>query len=154
MDFREQLAKLGLSRVTYKYNLSKNQLFYESIAHDRGRVRIGGGYEEQKSFATKLGDQGPLVYYTDPTCTGRPVNDTFAVAWPEVESRIWWKDNLKPIDPDKYQSLLARVIKHVNAVAISMVCDVPSLRCVSQQWVTERGNFGTHVCSGGLAAGL
>lgn len=114
MDFREQLAKLGLSRVTYKYNLSKNQLFYESIAHDRGRVRIGGGYEEQKSFATKLGDQGPLVYYTDPTCTGRPVNDTFAVAWPEVESRIWWKDNLKPIDPDKYQSLLARVIKHVN----------------------------------------
>ena len=33
----------------------------------------------RKAFATSLGAEGPLVYYTDPDCTGRRVLDTFAV---------------------------------------------------------------------------
>ena len=114
MELREQLAQLGLTGVSFKHNLSKEALFHESITNDRGRTRLDGPYTDQKSFPTKLGVNGPLVFYTDPTCTGRPVNDTFAVAWPEVKDEVWWKDNLKPFDPDKYQGLLKRVIAHLN----------------------------------------
>ena len=117
MELREQL---GLTEVSFKYNLSKEALFRDSIANDRGRTRLDGPYTDQKSFSTKLGVDGPLVFYTDPTCTGRPVNDTFAVAWPEVNDKVWWKDNLKPFDPDKYQGLLKRVIAHLNASKSSL----------------------------------
>ncbi|MEE8285775.1 MAG: phosphoenolpyruvate carboxykinase (ATP), partial [Gammaproteobacteria bacterium] len=61
--------KLGLTSVAYKYNLPKDQLFYEAIKNDRGRLRVDGPDTEQKAFATKLGVDGPLVFYTDPTCT-------------------------------------------------------------------------------------
>jgi phosphoenolpyruvate carboxykinase (ATP) len=116
MDFSDALRhKLGLKDVTYKYNLSKEQLFHAAIANDRGRIRIDGPDTDRKAHATKLGVAGPLVFYTDPTCTGRPVQDTFAVAWPEVEGEVWWKDNLKPFDPAKYDGLLRRVIDHVNS---------------------------------------
>lgn len=114
MELREQLGQLGLTDVTFKYNLSKEALFQESIANDRGRTRLDGPYTDQKSFPTKLGVDGPLIFYTDPTCTGRPVSDTFAVAWPQVNKTVWWKDNLKPFEPDKYQGLLKRVIAHLN----------------------------------------
>ncbi len=115
MDFRDALRqKWGLKDLPYKYNLSKQQLFEEAIANDRGRVRIDGPDNEQKAFATKLGVNGPLMFYTDPTCTGRPVSDTFAVAWPEVVDEIWWKPVLQQFDPDQYESLLRRVIEHVN----------------------------------------
>ena len=115
MDTAQQLeAKLGLKDVTYKINLSKEELFNEAIANDRGRVREGGPDDEQKAFPTKLGVNGPLVYYTDPTCTGRPVQDTFAVAWPEIEDKVWWKKDFQKFDPSKYEALLARVIQHLN----------------------------------------
>ena len=114
MELREQLGQLGLTDITFKYNLSKEALFHESIANDRGRTRLDGPYTDQKSFPTKLGVDGPLVFYTDPTCTGRPVSDTFAVAWPQVNEQVWWKDNLKPFDPEKYEGLLKRVIAHLN----------------------------------------
>lgn len=115
MEFTEALQrKLGLKTVTYKYNLNKDQLFHEAIANDRGRIRAGGPDTEAKAYATKLGVKGPLVFYTDHNCTGRPVRDTFAVAWPEVEGEIWWKDNLQKYDPEKYQGLLKRVVHYLN----------------------------------------
>ena len=87
MDLPRELEQLlGLETVQYRHGLSKEQLFEEAIAHDRGRTRKGGGSEDRKAFATRLGVQGPLVFYTDPDCTGRRVKDTFAVAWPEVEA--------------------------------------------------------------------
>ena len=107
--------KLGLKGVDFRYNLPKRRLFEEAIANDRGRVRLDGPDTDRKCFPTRLGVDGPLVFHTDPTCTGRPVADTFAVAWPEVEGRIWWKDNLKPYDPEHYEGLLRRVVEHVNA---------------------------------------
>ena len=55
----------------------------------------------QKAFPTALGVDGPLVYYTDPTCTGRPVQDTFAVARPSVIDTVWWKPDFKQFDPDE-----------------------------------------------------
>ena len=66
--------RLGLRDRDLRINLSKEELFHEAIANDRGRVRRDGPDDEQKAFSTKLGVNGPLVYYTDPTCTGRPVS--------------------------------------------------------------------------------
>jgi len=106
--------KLGLRNIQYKHNLGKQQLFAEAIAHDRGRVRLDGPDTDQKAFATRLGVDGPLMFYTDPTCTGRPVQDTFAVAWPEVEDAIWWKHDLQAFDPHQYEGLLKRVVQHLN----------------------------------------
>ena len=115
MGYQEDLQRqFGLDNVTYKANLSKEELFHEAIANDRGRVREGGSDDEQKAFPTKLGVEGPLVYYTDPTCTGRPVKDTFAVAWPEFEEKIWWKPDFQRFDPDKFEPLFQRVVKHLN----------------------------------------
>jgi phosphoenolpyruvate carboxykinase (ATP) len=115
-DFQAELESLlGLKTVTYKGNLSKEDLFWEAIRSDRGRVRKDGPSDAQKAFPTKLGIKGPLVYYTDPDCTGRRVKDTYAVKWPEVSDVIWWKDDVQPYDPEKYQGLLKRVVAHLNA---------------------------------------
>src|ERR1700704_5992183 len=115
MTFQADLEKLfGLKGVNYKYNLSKEELFHEAIKNDRGRVTKDGPSDAQKAFPTKLGVKGPLVYYTDPDCTGRRVKDTYAVGWPEVENVIWWKDDLNKYDPVKYEALLKRVVAHLN----------------------------------------
>ena len=88
MGIEQDLEQLfGLTSVAYKANLSKEELFHAAIANDRGRIRKDGPDDEQKAYATCLGVDGPLIYYTDPTCTGRPVKDTFAVAHPELEDR-------------------------------------------------------------------
>lgn len=107
-------AELGISVANLHHNLSASALFHQAIANDRGRVRIGGALDEQKAFATKLGDQGPLVFYTDPEVTGRPVKDTFAVDWPEVTNDFWWKADLQAFDHRKVDALYARVAEHVN----------------------------------------
>jgi len=115
MGFERDLEQLfGLKTVSYKANLSKEELFHEAIANDRGRIRKDGPDDEPKAYPTRLGIEGPLVYYTDPTCTGRPVQDTFGVAWPEIEENIWWKDDFKRFDPAKFSALLERVAAHLN----------------------------------------
>jgi len=111
----DQLAtKFGLTNVRLHYGLSQTELFYAAIANDRGRIELDGPSDAQKAYATELGADGPLVYYGDPTCTGRPVQDTFAVAWPELVDEIWWKPDFKQFDPTAYEGLLARVIDHLN----------------------------------------
>ena len=111
----EELEKLlGLTTVQYKVNLSKPELFAEAIANDRGRVKRDGPSDAQKAFPTKLGAKGPLVYYTDPDCTGRRVKDTYAVGWPEVDGRVWWKADLQRYDPEQYMGLYKRVVEHLN----------------------------------------
>jgi phosphoenolpyruvate carboxykinase (ATP) len=115
MQFSADLERLlGLNTVFYKYSLSKEALFQEALINDRGRIRPDGPDDEPKAYATKLGAKGPLVFYSDPSCTGRPVQDTFAVAWPETESTIWWKDDFKRFDPELYPHLLTRVAEHLN----------------------------------------
>jgi len=111
----EQLEQqFGLNSVEFQCGLSQDDLFHAAIANDRGRVRLDGPDDDQKAFPTKLGLDGPLLYYTDPTCTGRPVNDTFAVARPEVVDTVWWKQGFAKFDPDKFDALLTRVIDHLN----------------------------------------
>ena len=112
--------KLGLTDVTYKINLSKEELFHEAIANDRGRTSLDGPDDAQKAFPTKLGVNGPLVYYTDPTCTGRPVMDTYGVGWPELEDKVWWKKDYKAFPPEKYEALLKRAVEHLNQKKASL----------------------------------
>lgn len=113
----DQLAtKFGLTNVRLHYGLSQTELFRAAIANDRGRVELDGPSDAQKAFPTSLGEDGPLVYYADPTCTGRPVQDTFAVAWPELIDDIWWKPDFKQFDPTRYEALLERVIAHLNDI--------------------------------------
>ncbi|NGY04559.1 phosphoenolpyruvate carboxykinase (ATP) [Solimonas terrae] len=116
MRFQADLEKLfGLKDISYKYELSKAELFHEAIANDRGRVHRDGPSDEQKAFPTRLGVNGPLVYYTDPDCTGRRTKDTYAVNWPEVADEIWFKADLNRYEPAQYEGLLKRVIDHLNA---------------------------------------
>ncbi|MEZ6197709.1 MAG: phosphoenolpyruvate carboxykinase (ATP) [Planctomycetota bacterium] len=116
MAFAKQLEQLlGLKGVNYQYQLDKEALFHAAIENDRGRVRADGPSDEQKAFATKLGVKGPLVYYTDPSATGRRVKDTFAVAYPEVEDKVWWKPDFSKYDPAAYEGLLGRVVAHLEA---------------------------------------
>jgi phosphoenolpyruvate carboxykinase (ATP) len=115
-DFRSQLQEqLGLVSVDYHPNLPKETLFQEALTYDKGRIREGGPDDEHKAYQTKLGVNGPLVFYTDPTCTGRPVKDTFAAAWPEFEGKIWWKPDFQKYDPEAYLALRERVVAHLNA---------------------------------------
>ncbi|MGB0955118.1 MAG: phosphoenolpyruvate carboxykinase (ATP) [Panacagrimonas sp.] len=115
MSFQADLEQLlGLRGVDYRYQLSKPELFDEAIAHDRGRVRRDGPSDAQKAFPTALGVDGPLVYYTDPDCTGRRTKDTYAVRWPEVADVLWFKADLGAYDPEQYQGLLSRVVQHLN----------------------------------------
>ncbi|MDP6384587.1 MAG: phosphoenolpyruvate carboxykinase (ATP), partial [Planctomycetota bacterium] len=121
MGYQEELQELfGLTTVTYKANLSKDELFDEAIANDRGRVEEGGPDDAQKAFPTKLGKNGPLIFYSDPTCTGRPVQDTFGVAWPEFEEKVWWKPDFQKFPADKFEPLMRRVGEHLNARSASL----------------------------------
>ena len=85
---KDQLNSLfGLDTdLDFRYGLDKAQLFQEALANDLGRIREGGPDDEHKAYQTSLGADGPLIFYTDPSCTGRPVKDTFGVAWPELVS--------------------------------------------------------------------
>jgi len=146
-DTASQLEELfGLTDVSYKINLTKDELFHEAIANDRGRVTADGPDDAQKAFPTKLGTDGPLVYYTDPTCTGRPVQDTFAVAWPEIEDTVWWKKDFKKFDPAKYEGLLKRVVAHLNEKKASLYvkevyCGADPFYAVPYRFV---GEYATH----------
>ncbi|MGH1502613.1 MAG: phosphoenolpyruvate carboxykinase (ATP) [Acidimicrobiales bacterium] len=106
---------LGLKGVNVRHGLSQDDLFEAAVANDRGWVDPNGSGDDQKAFATKLGVDGPLVYYTDPTCTGRPTKDTFAVARPGIADEVWWKPDFQQFDPDKFDALLPRVVEHLNA---------------------------------------
>ena len=106
--------RFGLDSVDVRAGLTQDELFAAAINGDRGRTRLGGGENDQKAFATALGASGPLIFYSDPTCTGRPVQDTFAVAWPEVVDEVWWKSDFCQLDSDHYSGLLERVLGHLN----------------------------------------
>ena len=115
MGFESDLEqKIGLRNVFYKYDLDKQELFQEALVNDRGRIRPDGPDDEPKALATKLGSDGPLVFYSDPSCTGRPVQDTFGVAWPDLVDQIWWKDDFRKFDPEDFTRLVERVAHHLN----------------------------------------
>ena len=111
---RELNEAFGLTNVELRHGLAQDDLFDLAIENDRGFVEESGPADAQKAFATSLGKEGPLVYYTDPTCTGRPTKDTFAVARPATEGEVWWKPDFQPFDADAFDALLPRVVAHLN----------------------------------------
>ena len=110
----ELLSSLGLDGVDIRYGLSQDELFEAAVSGDRGRVRPGGPDDEHKAHATVLGADGPLVFYSDPSCTGRPVHDTFCVDRPAISELVWWKDGFAPFDAGAFDSLADRVVAHLN----------------------------------------
>ena len=106
--------QFGIKNVTLHYGLSQDELFFAAIENDRGRVTPEGRSDEQKAYQTALGVDGPLVYYSDPSCTGRPVDDTFAVARSEVNDTVWWKKGFTKFDPEAFDRLLTRVVEYLN----------------------------------------
>ena len=106
--------QFGITNVTLHYGLSQDELFFAAIENDRGRVTPEGSSHEQKAYQTALGVDGPLVYYSDPSCTGRPVDDTFAVARSEVKDTVWWKKGFTEFDPEAFDRLLPRVVEYLN----------------------------------------
>ena len=110
----ELSSDLGLADVDIRYGLSQDELFEAAITGDRGRVRPGGPDDELKAHATSLGADGPLVFYSDPSCTGRPVHDTFCVDRPSSSDDVWWKDGFARFDPAAFDPLVDRVVAHLN----------------------------------------
>ena len=106
--------QFGIKNVTLHYGLSQDELFFAAIENDRGRITPEGSSDEQKAYQTALGVDGPLVYYSDPSCTGRPVDDTFAVARSEVNDTVWWKKGFTKFDPEAFDRLLTRVVEYLN----------------------------------------
>ncbi len=114
-EAEEQLVRaFGISGPEISFGLAQDQLFHAAIANDRGRVRPDGPRDSKKAHATALGVDGPLVYYSDPDCTGRPVNDTYCVDRPAITDTVWWKDGFAKFDPDAFDALLPRVVAHLN----------------------------------------
>lgn len=112
---RDQLSnQLGLTNPNLHIGLSQPELFQHAIRGDKGRVSFDGPEDQHKARVTSLGEDGPLVFYSDPDCTGRPVQDTYAVAWPELIDKIWWKPDFAQFPPSKFDSLLGRVVDHLN----------------------------------------
>jgi len=109
MSIEEQLqAQFGIA-TELAVGLTQEELFRAAIANDKDSTG------KQKAFSTALGEDGPLVYYTNPDCTGRPVNDTYAVARDEVVDTVWWKNGFAQFSPEKFDELLPEVIAHINA---------------------------------------
>jgi phosphoenolpyruvate carboxykinase (ATP) len=107
-------AAFGLSTVDLECGLSQSELFEAALANDRGRVRPDGPDDEPKAYATALGLDGPLVYFSDPSCTGRPVDDTFCVDRASITDQVWWKSGFSKFDPDDFSELVPRVVEHLN----------------------------------------
>jgi len=122
----EQLARaFGISGPEIRFGLAQDQLFHAAIANDRGRARPDGPRDSMKAHATAMGVDGPLVYYSDPDCTGRPVNDTYCVDRPAITDTVWWKDGFAKFDPDAFDELLPRVVAHLNEEKPALyVCDL------------------------------
>ncbi len=110
----ELSSSLGLRDIDIRYGLSQDELFEAAISSDRGRVRPGGPDNEHKAHATALGSDGPLVFYSDPSCTGRPVHDTFCVDRPSISDDVWWKDGFARFEEAAFDRLVDRVVAHLN----------------------------------------
>ncbi len=126
LDVLDELnVQFGLVSPNIRIGLSQDELFMAAVTNDRGRTSLDDRDDAPKAFATKLGVDGPLMYYSDPTCTGRPTQDTFAVARPGTEDTVWWKKGFAKFDAQKFDALLPRVIEHLNERAATLyVTDV------------------------------
>ncbi len=90
---------LGLSPKK-NYHQNKPTSFYIQET-----VRTGNG---------KLSKDGACVVETGKH-TGRSANDRYIVKSPTTENTVWWENNLKPMSPEIFSKLKAKVIEHLNS---------------------------------------
>ncbi len=139
-------STLGLTTVDVSYALTQDELFDAAVAGDLGRIRPGGADDEHKAHATALGTDGPLIFYSDPSCTGRPVDDTYCVGRPSISAEVWWKDGFSPFDADAFDALVPRVAAHLNGRRARLY--VTDVFCGAEAAYAEGcrfvGEFATH----------
>ncbi len=75
-----------------------------------------------RSGQGELAEGGALVVDTG-IHTGRSPKDKFVVREPGSEERIWWGDVNRPLSPDSFAGLRARVIAHLEAAGPLYVVD-------------------------------
>ncbi|HEX2623579.1 MAG TPA: phosphoenolpyruvate carboxykinase [Phototrophicaceae bacterium] len=80
---------------TIYWNLSTPALYEETISRREGRIA----------------HLGPLVVRTGQH-TGRSPKDKYVVREPSSEGHIWWGDVNRPMEPEKYEQLKARMLAY------------------------------------------
>jgi phosphoenolpyruvate carboxykinase (ATP) len=70
-----------------------------------------------------LADMGPFVAVTAPH-TGRSPNDKFTVREPSTEKDVWWGKVNVPFEPDRFETLLGDVRRHLDSLPELFVQDL------------------------------
>jgi len=94
----KDLQKHGIRNVeAVHWNLPTPMLYEEAVRRREGSL-------------THL---GPLVVSTG-HYTGRSPKDRFVVREPSSESKIWWGEQNRPFDPERYEQLKARLLAYLQ----------------------------------------
>ena len=89
----EDLSYLGIRNVgQIHHNLSTPALYEEAVRRREGWIS----------------HLGPLVVRTG-QYTGRSADDKFVVREPTSEGRIWWGKHNRPVEPERFEQLKARL---------------------------------------------
>ena len=92
------LENQGLSGYGETYwNLAAPALYKQALC--RGEAEVADG--------------GPLVALTGQH-TGRSPNDKFTVKEPSSDANIWWGDVNRPISPEHFDAVFAKVQQHMK----------------------------------------
>ncbi|MEX1127736.1 MAG: phosphoenolpyruvate carboxykinase [Vicinamibacterales bacterium] len=98
MQSQVGLDRHGIENVNVVYwNLSTPLLYEEALRRREGR----------------LAHLGPLVVRTGQH-TGRSPRDKFIVREPSSESRVWWGDANRPLDPERFTVLRGRLLSYLQ----------------------------------------
>lgn len=95
------LEKLGLNVSQVLWNLSPAALVEEALKNGEGSLTNTGAL---------MCDTGKF--------TGRSPKDKFIVKDKETADSVWWGDVNIPFNPDKFDALLAKMIKHLEGKKI------------------------------------
>jgi phosphoenolpyruvate carboxykinase (ATP) len=113
----EQLAQLGLQQPQrIHWNLSSSHLYEEIIRRNEGI----------------LAENGPLVVHTG-AHTGRSADDKFIVCDEERNTEIFWGKHNKPMSPEAFDRLFARVAAYLQNREIFVQDCYAGIEAASQQ---------------------
>lgn len=98
VDAPEDVCKMDAYALAGRgANLSPEALLEEAVKGGEGIIARGG------AFVVSTGRY-----------TGRSPNDKFVVREPSSEDKVWWSDVNRPIEQEKFDALLRRVIDHLD----------------------------------------
>jgi phosphoenolpyruvate carboxykinase (ATP) len=98
VDPAEYLARLGVGRIGQLHaNLSPAALYEEIIRRGEAQLAEGGA-----------------IVATTGRHTGRSPADKFVVREPSSQEHIWWGPVNRPLDPERFQGLRQRMMRHLE----------------------------------------